>query len=135
MKNLNYSRQREAIYRYLMSSKEHPTAETVFQAVQKEYPKISLATVYRNLAVLEETGQLQRIPCNDASDHYDADISEHPHFVCKECYAVIDLKMDNLEFLHTLANQGFDGVIEQSQLVFFGKCPQCAAKEENNNNS
>lgn len=57
MKTLNYSRQREAIYNYLLSTKKHPTAETIFQAVQQDYPKISLATVYRNLTVLEETGQ------------------------------------------------------------------------------
>ena len=102
MKTLNYSRQREAIYNYLLSTKKHPTAETIFQAVQQDYPKISLATVYRNLTVLEEAGQVQRIPCNDAKDHYD---------------------------------QGFGGTIEQSQVVFFGKCPACLDKEKNNNNS
>jgi len=62
MKTLNYSRQREAIYNYLLSTKTHPTAEAVYQVVQQDYPKISLATVYRNLALLEETGQVQRIP-------------------------------------------------------------------------
>ena len=115
MKTLNYSRQREAIYNYLLSTKKHPTAETIFQAVQQDYPKISLATVYRNLTVLEETGQVQRIPCNDAKDHYDANTAEHPHFVCNY--------------------QGFGGTIEQSQVVFFGKCPACLDKEKNNNNS
>ena len=135
MKTLNYSRQREAIYNYLLSTKKHPTAETIFQAVQQDYPKISLATVYRNLTVLEETGQVQRIPCNDAKDHYDANTAEHPHFVCNYCQSVLDLEMDNLEFLHTLANQGFGGTIEQSQVVFFGKCPACLDKEKTNNNS
>lgn len=134
MKTLNYSRQREAIYNYLLSTKTHPTAEAVYHVVQQDYPKISLATVYRNLALLEETGQVQRIPCNDAKDHYDANIMEHPHFVCNSCNCVLDLEMDNLEFLHTLANQGFEGEIEQSQVVFFGKCPECV-KNENNNNS
>lgn len=132
MKTLNYSRQREAIYNYLMGTEEHPTAEAVFQGVQKDFPKISLGTIYRNLALLEETGQIQKIPSNDAKDHYDADISEHPHFICQECGAVIDLEMDNLEFLKTLANQGFDGEIEKSQLVFFGKCHHCI---KNNNYS
>lgn len=132
MKTLNYSRQREAIYNYLCSTKTHPTAEAVYQAVVQDFPRISLATVYRNLTLLEETGQVQRIPCNDAKDHFDADTSEHPHFVCKTCGAVIDLAMDNLEFLHTLANQGFDGDIEHSQVIFFGVCPAC---KKNNNNS
>ena len=132
MKTLNYSRQREAIYNYLMKTKEHPTAEAIFQGVQKEFPKISLGTIYRNLTLLEETGQIQKIPSNDSKDHFDANITEHPHFVCGLCGAVIDLDMDNLEFLKTLANQGFDGEIEKSQLVFFGKCGSC---NKNNNNS
>lgn len=132
MKTLNYSRQREAIYNYLMGTKEHPTAEAIFQGVQKDFPKISLGTVYRNLSLLEETGMIQKIPSNDAKDHYDANVFEHPHFICRECGAVIDLEMDNLEFLKTLANQGFEGEIEKSQLVFFGKCGSCI---QNNNNS
>ena len=132
MKTLNYSRQREAIYNYLMKTKEHPTAEAIFQGVQKEFPKISRGTIYRNLTLLEETGQIQKIPSNDSKDHFDANIMEHPHFVCGQCGAVIDLDMDNLEFLKTLANQGFDGKVEKSQLVFFGKCGSC---NKNDNNS
>lgn len=131
MKTLNYSRQREAIYNYLMKTKEHPTAEAIFQGVQKEFPKISLGTIYRNLTLLEETGQIQKIPSNDSKDHFDANIMEHPHFVCGQCGAVIDLDMDNLEFLKTLANQGFDGKVEKSQLVFFGKCGKCSKIDNN----
>ena len=128
MKTLNYSRQREAIYNYLMKTKEHPTAEAIFQGVQKEFPKISLGTIYRNLTLLEKTGQIQKIPSNDSKDHYDANIYEHPHFICSRCGGVMDLEMDNLEFLKTLANQGFEGEIEKSQLVFFGKCKNCLKK-------
>ncbi len=131
MKTLNYSRQREAIYQYLMSTKTHPTAEAVYKEVQAEFPKISLGTVYRNLALLEETGQVQKIPSYDAKEHYDANINEHPHFQCRCCGRVIDLEMDNLDFLKTLAGRDFGGEIEHTQLVFFGKCDEC---KENDNN-
>lgn len=128
MRALNYSRQREAIYQFLMEQKNHPTADMIYEGVKKTFPHISLGTVYRNLLLLEETGRIQKIPGNDAKEHYDADISEHPHFICRHCHKVVDLKMDNLEFLHTLASQSFDGDIEKSQLVFFGCCGHCKGK-------
>ncbi len=128
MKGSNHSKQRDAIYNYICSTKSHPTAEAVYEAVCEDFPKISLATVYRNLQLLEETGSIQKIPSFDAKDHYDGNVSEHPHFECRSCGAVIDLDMDNLDFLKTLGSQGFDGKIEQTQLVFFGQCGKCCQK-------
>ena len=125
MKTRNYSRQREAIYEFLVHRKDHPTAETIFQHVREEYPRISLGTVYRNLSLLEEMGQVQKVPSDDSRDHYDADVSGHPHFICTSCHSVIDLKMDDLNFLNTLASQNFDGEIRRNQLTFYGLCHDC----------
>ncbi len=125
MATIKYSRQREAIVTFLMGRKDHPTAEVIYQNIREEYPKISLGTVYRNLALLEELGEIQKIPCGDASEHFDGNVIPHPHFVCTECYRVMDLEMDNLEFLNTLANKDFDGKIEGHQLCFYGKCNAC----------
>lgn len=125
MKTMNYSRQREAIYRFLMTRHDHPTAEIIYQHVKQTYPRISLGTVYRNLSLLEETGLVQKVPSDDSKDHYDADVSSHPHFICTACHQVIDLEMDDLSFLNTLANQGFNGMILKNQLSFYGFCPEC----------
>ena len=81
--------------------------------------------VQGNIPLLEETGQIQKVPSDDSRDHYDADISCHPHFVCTCCHRVLDLKMDDLGFLNTLASQGFDGEILRSQLTFYGLCGDC----------
>ena len=53
-----YSRQRESIKNYLATHSNHPTAETVYLSIKEEYPNISLGTVYRNLSLLEETGEI-----------------------------------------------------------------------------
>lgn len=140
MKSMNYSRQREAIHRFLMSRHDHPTAEMIYQHVKEECPRISLGTVYRNLSLLEENGQIQKIPSDDNREHYDANVACHPHFVCTHCHKVLDLKMDDLSFLNTLANQGFDGIILKNQLVFYGFCSDCRntffhTEEKNNNHS
>lgn len=128
MKTLKYSRHREAIVSFLMTRKDHPTADVIYNNVREEYPKISLGTVYRNLTLLSDIGKIQKITCGDASDHFDGNAEPHPHFVCDECYGVSDLEMDNLGFLNTLANQNFNGIIEKHQLIFYGKCPECAEK-------
>ncbi len=135
MATMNYSRHREAILSFLMTRKDHPTAEIIYNNVKEEYPRISLGTVYRNLTLLSDIGQIQRISCGDASEHFDGNAKPHPHFVCNSCFSVSDLEMDNLDFLNTLANQGFDGEIEKHQLIFFGKCSKCKQEKKNNNNS
>ena len=52
----NYSRQRETILKVLCSTTSHPTAAWIYERVREEIPKVSLGTVYRNLALLEEDG-------------------------------------------------------------------------------
>ena len=58
---LKYSRQRECIKTFLMDRKDHPTADTVYMHVRQEYPNISLGTVYRNLTLLSDIGEISRL--------------------------------------------------------------------------
>ena len=57
-----YSRQRELIYQALRDTKEHPTADMIYQALRPEHPTLSLGTVYRNLNVLSSDGRIVRMP-------------------------------------------------------------------------
>lgn len=125
MAGIKYSRQREVIKDYLKSTKEHPTADMVYSRVRESFPKISLGTVYRNLNLLVDEGEAIKIDCGDGSERFDGDTSEHYHFICKECNRVLDLKIDSLTHINTLAGNGFDGVIEGHVTYFYGKCPQC----------
>ncbi|MFR5732276.1 MAG: transcriptional repressor [Clostridium sp.] len=88
MKTLKYSRQRESIKASLMSRKDHPTADAVYASIREEFPNISLGTVYRNLNLLVELGEAQKLAFGDGKDHFDADTSLHYHFVCRSCGAV-----------------------------------------------
>ena len=62
MAGKRYSRQRELIYQAVLGSKEHPTAEMVYQWLKPVAPNLSLGTVYRNLTLLAEEGVLIRMP-------------------------------------------------------------------------
>lgn len=132
MAALKYSRQREAIKNYLMSTKEHPTADMVYNKIRDEYPNISLGTVYRNLALLVELGEAVKVPSLDGCDHFDGDTSRHYHFVCTDCKSITDLNAEavgDMNELHERANRHFGGMIEGSSVYFYGKCENCKEKQ------
>lgn len=129
MKALKYSRQRESIKAYLMAHHDHPTADAVYAAIREEFPHISLGTVYRNLNLLVELGEAQKLTCGDGKDHFDADVSPHYHFVCQHCGAVIDLLIDTLNDVTERAQEAFGGQIHTHVTYFYGICPDCLAQE------
>ena len=119
MAALKYSRQRESIKRYLMMTKDHPTADTVYLHVKEEFPNISLGTVYRNLNLLTDIGEVIKIPTPDGGDRFDGNVMPHNHFFCTSCRRVLDLDLDmkNIEEVNKAAAENFDG-----------KCGDCIHK-------
>lgn len=128
MAELRYSRQREAIKEFLMTRKDHPTADVIYQNVRLEYPNISLGTVYRNLTLLSDLGEILRLRLDDGTDHFDADISNHYHFICRDCGAIIDLEMDTIDSINDVAGKQFGGEIAGHVAYFYGKCANCTQK-------
>ena len=122
---LKYSRQRESIKNFLIQSHNHPTAETVYLAIKEEYPNISLGTVYRNLSLLADIGEILKISTGDGPDRFDGNTSPHYHFFCKECGQVLDLEMESIQHVNVIASHNFSGEITGSITHFFGKCPCC----------
>lgn len=122
---LKYSRQREMIKDFLMTRKDHPTADLVYSNIRQDCPNISLGTVYRNLTLLADLGEIQRLRVGDGIDHFDADTSSHYHFICSDCGAVIDLEMDSIDNITDMAGKNFDGSILGHVTYFYGKCPKC----------
>ena len=108
-----------------MTRKDHPTADVVYMNVRQEYPNISLGTVYRNLTLLADMGEILRLRVGDGVDHFDADTSKHYHFICSECGQVIDLKMDNIDNIVDIAGMNFDGEIRGHVTYFYGICGNC----------
>ena len=129
---MKYSRQRAAILSFLQSRKDHPTAETVYSSVKEAFPNISLGTVYRNLNQLAEAGMIAKHSFGVLGiDHFDYNTSPHYHFVCKCCYAVIDLPIEHSDFaaINAEASEGFDGMRQEHRLYFCGICKNCLDRE------
>lgn len=125
---LKYSRQREAIKNFLMTRHDHPTADVVYSNVRTEFPNISLGTVYRNLTLLADLGEISRLRVGDGVDHFDADTHPHYHFVCNECGNVTDLETDGIDNVLEAASRNFEGLVQGHVTYFYGLCPHCMHK-------
>lgn len=124
-----FSRQREAIKKYLSNTTSHPTAEIIYENIRLSYPKISLGTVYRNLNLLVQQGEILKVSCGDGSDHFDGNTSPHNHFICECCGCVSDLDMEPIEHIQEIASANFNGKIKGHVTYFFGTCPKCLKNE------
>lgn len=125
---IKYSRQRECIKQFLASRHDHPTAETVYLNVKQDFPNISLGTVYRNLSLLTELGEIQKISTSIGPDRFDGNPAPHYHFFCRKCGCVMDLDMEGIDHINILAGSQFDGEIEGNITYFYGKCANCLKK-------
>lgn len=126
MKTIKYSRQREAIKAFLATRRDHPTADTVYMNIRQEFPNISLGTVYRNLSLLADMGEILKLSCGDNADRFDGCTDPHYHFLCKECGSVMDLDIPPLDNLNTMAKENFPGKVTGHNLYFYGICSACS---------
>ncbi len=122
---LKYSRQRELIKDFLRGRRDHPTADFVYRNVRLLNPNISLGTVYRNLALLTDRGEIRRLRLGDGTDHFDADLSPHCHFICNKCGCVQDLLLDGMADIPDVDSLHFKGKITGHMTYFYGLCEQC----------
>ncbi len=123
MSTLKSSKQRTAVLADLQARYDHPTAEDVYLSVRKVVTTISLATVYRNLKLLESEGLVLRIPFQDG-DRFDGHTHNHYHFTCTACARVLDLEIDEEADINALV-KNFDGTVTAHSLMYYGICPDC----------
>ena len=124
-KVVKYSRQREALLELLRSVMNHPTADWLYTELKKDFPNISLATVYRNLLFLTENGDIQKLDCGTEAEHYDGKAKNHTHFVCRKCKAVKDVDISDDKWLNNAVISEEKLFIESYSLVFYGLCEKC----------
>ena len=77
------------------ASREHMTAEQIFQALRQTYPTVVLATVYNNLNKLWAAGLVRKISLQGMPDRYDR-VERHDHLVCRGCGKLVDIDLTDL---------------------------------------
>lgn len=123
MTRKRFSPQRSLILEYVKHSKEHPTAETIYQALKDHFPGLSRGTVYRNLNLLSEEGVIVKLPL--PIERFDGAIEPHPHLVCSDCGSVSDLEWAYDTALDAAVSQRCNCQILRHECFFFGRCGDC----------
>ena len=118
--------QRRVILEELNSVKSHPTAAELFTMVRKRLPRISLGTVYRNLEVLYQSGQINKLELAGTETRYDGMLEPHLHIRCTECGTIQDLMDPSLVAARPPELDGF--LVKGCRLEYFGTCPACRNK-------
>lgn len=126
MKTRRYSRQREIIYTALKDTKEHPTADMLYEWLKPENPSLSLGTVYRNLNQLVEEGSVRRL--SFPVERFDARTEAHPHMTCVRCGRVVDIELPYSEALDRQASEKSGHEVFCHELLFSGTCEDCGKK-------
>jgi Fur family peroxide stress response transcriptional regulator len=124
-------RKRDAILACLRDTDSHPSADWVYEKVRETVPDISLATVYRNLALFKQQGLIQSVATVDGVERFDGNPESHVHFICTSCAAVMDLPQINVpQQLRSIVEHTTGGMVNDCQLSFAGKCQACCQAEK-----
>ena len=128
MKNRN-TIQRALVLETVNALQCHATADEVYEAIVKEHPTVSKATVYRNLNLLSEMGEIRKMEIPGGPDRFDHRCHDHCHVRCEKCGRVFDVDMEYVSGLekgirdaHGFAFTGYD-------ILFRGICPDCRKGE------
>lgn len=120
----NNSKKRTAILNALRDTTSHPTAEMLYNELKEADSSLGIATVYRNLSILLEEGEIITVGKVNGQERYDADTHTHGHFVCSKCGHVFDFELSPDHLDEQFSMPGF--TVSGYELRLIGQCSQCA---------
>lgn len=124
MSQTRMTKQRAIILEMLRSVDTHPTADEIYGMVREKMPRISLGTVYRNLELLTNSGEILRLDRAGAQKHFDGNTMPHQHVRCKSCGRIGDVMSPvPVPSIQDAAAPGF--IIEALEMEFIGLCGAC----------
>lgn len=127
-KNRRITKQRQVILEELRQLKTHPSADEIYKVVRRRLPRISLGTVYRNLEVLAQMGEIQKLELSGSIKRYDWNTNKHYHIRCVRCDRVDDAPIAPLKQLEGELYESTVFEIIGHNLEFTGLCPECSKK-------
>ncbi|MCX7988835.1 MAG: transcriptional repressor [Thermodesulfovibrio sp.] len=125
---IKWTPQRLAILKYLDGNKEHPSAEDIYAALSKDFPTMSVATVYNVMEFLKRTGRVKEIYVDPEKRRFDPDVTVHHHAICIKCKRIFDIFSDIK--IPELGEHIPDFQILDAQLKIYVLCPHCKDKED-----
>ena len=124
-RRLRMTRQRQVILEELRATDQHPSADDLYGMVRQKLPRISLGTVYRNLEILTELGEIQTIATAGNLKRFDGIPYNHYHMRCIQCDRLVDAPLEVIDSLERALQDKTEFRILGHQLEFTGICPAC----------
>lgn len=121
--------QRIAICRFAINSRDHPTAQQVYDEVKKIHPTVSLATVYKTLQVLKNLDLIQELDLPHGQARFDSYMKPHINLICLQCGNIID--SDDTTALEITSKVAAAAKFKPKgqRIDIFGTCRRCSAVE------
>lgn len=120
------SKQRNAVLKVLGKKNYHPTVDEIYSVVKDDFPKISLATVYRNVEQLCQMGKIWKVEIADGPSRYDGNMDKHFHICCERCGEVADAAIDgNVAELIDPSGVADKFIVTGYRVEFYGICSRC----------
>jgi len=125
--------QRTLILEILEKERRHLDAGEIHRRVTRRMPRISLATVYRNLNMLKNLGLINEVRFDEQHLHYELkEAGEHYHLICLNCTRVIEVDLPLLDYLKKNVERAQDFKIEDVEVNISGYCNQCRHEDGHN---
>ena len=131
---LKITPQRVAVYKALVSTDTHPTAEEVHRMVRRDIRNISLDTVNRTLLTLAEIGAAFQVEGTGQPRRYDGGLEDHQHFRCIKCGKVIDFHYEPFDNIEIPAHLQGRFQIMRKTVYLEGTCETCSVTSLSNSN-
>ncbi len=122
---------RLAFLRLIAVSDGHPNALELFEKLRVQFPTISLATIYKTLALLKEKDEVLEIDL-PTDNHYDGNKPyPHPHLICIQCKGIMDGEdVPSLQMINQEIAEKYGFQVQKQQLIFYGLCQNCQTVAE-----
>ncbi len=129
-KSIKVTPQRAAILEVLNNTREHPGVEEIYKRVRRQFPSISLATVYKTVELFVRSNLIQELCLTGDVSRYDAIVESHPHVTCMKCGRVDDIDGLSLEHLMESAEKATGYKLLKEETMYFGYCGTCKKQME-----
>ena len=122
------SKQKEAILRVVKGTNSHPTANWIYERVREEIPNISLGTIYRDLKLLKQEGEISELGFAGTVSRVDGNTQNHYHFRCEQCGCISDVDEPVNEEMDKRVAREMDFKVSHHKLEFYGLCKECQSR-------
>ncbi len=125
VKTTRMTKQKRIILEILRNTDCHPSADWVYEQAKKQIPDISLGTVYRNLNVLKDLGEILELNYGSTYSRYDGHATNHYHFVCEHCNKLVNVDMPVYQGLDKMVQDTMNFQVNYHRMEFYGVCDDC----------